>query len=163
MKITLNELRQMVRNILSESVDSPFKASSEDNFMTITQTDVDDEFYKVSNDTNRINQVAELISNKTGYIITECVTFPDVKNQQQLFKLYDNVMNDLYNNDTVDEGSINGGKYEYSVFDTGEILVSYYEKSYAEDFIFKGYKEEEEEEEIVDDEYPRNWTSPEKF
>jgi hypothetical protein len=163
MKITLNELRQMVRNILSESVDSPFKASYEDNFMTITQTDVDEEFYKVSNDTNRINQVAELISNKTGYIITECVTFPDVKNQQQLFKLYDNVMNDLYNNDTVDEGSINGGKYEYSVFDTGEILVSYYEKSYAEDFIFKGYKEEEEEEEIVDDEYPRNWTSPEKF
>lgn len=162
MKITLNELRQMVRNVISE-MDEKYTASSEDNFMTITQTDVDEEFYKVSRDTNRINKVAELISNKTGYIITECVTFPDVKNQQQLFKLYDNVMNDLYNNDTVDEGSINGGEYEYSVFDTGEILVSYYEKSYAEDFIFKGYKEEEEEEEIVDDEYPRNWTSPEKF
>jgi len=166
MKITLTELRQMVRNIISE-MDNKYTASSEDNFMTITQTDVDDEEYKILKNGQRINTVIDLVLENVDFIVTNCISFSGVKDYEYEYSLIERM-------DNVKEGEFkaNNGNYDYFVVesDNGEqrILVSYNTKKgrgyYAEEFIFEGYlKDSEEEEEIVDDEYPRNWTSPEKF
>lgn len=166
MKITLTELRQMVRNIISE-MDNKYTASSEDNFMTITQGDVDDEEYKILKNKQRINTVIDLVLENVNFIVTNCISFSGFEDYESEYSLIEKM-------DDVKEGEfkVNNGSYDYFVVesDNGEqrILVKYITKKgrvgYAEEFIFEGYlKESEEEEEIVDDEYPRNWTSPEKF
>lgn len=165
MKITLTELRQMVRNIISE-MDNKYTASSEDNFMTITQSDVADEDYKILNDQQRIDAVIDLVLENVDFVVTNCINFSGVKDYEYEYSIIERM-------DSVKEGEFkaNNGTYDYFVVenDNGEqrILVSYNTKKgrgyYGEDFIFEGYLKETEEEEESDDEYPRNWTSPEKF
>jgi CRISPR/Cas system-associated exonuclease Cas4 (RecB family) len=161
MKITLNELRQMVRNVLSEMDEKQYRASSNDNYMTVTQTDVDDEEYEINNDKSRLQEVINLVAEKANFIVTNCISFSSVKDYEYEYTKTER-MND------VKEGRFNdNGNYEYFILeeDNGEqrILVIYNTDGYGEDFIFEGYLDEEDGEDEYRDEYPRNWTNPEEL
>jgi hypothetical protein len=162
MKITLNELRQMVRNVLFEMDEKQYIASSEDNYMAITRIDDDEDEYNIVNTTSRIQEVVDLVKENADFTVTNCISFSSEND-------YDYENSVIERMEDIKEGKFktNSGSYEYYIVEdsNGEqrILVSYYTNNYSEDFIFEGYLDEEDDEEEYRDEYPRYWTNPEEL
>ena len=159
MKITLNELRQMVRKIISESYNLntiyPY-------YVEVTTNRIDEEYFNVEENGKLVNDVKKMIERNIDYEVKGSVNFDSI-----IINDFDDIYKDMYRNGysdlIIDLEPLEGG-YLYSVYEnaeTGKYAIPVDDNDDYFVFFAEKIQNDKEDEEEYMDEYPRNWTNPE--
>jgi hypothetical protein len=159
MKITLNELRQMVRKIISESYNLntiyPY-------YVEVTTNRIDKEYFNVEENGKLVNDVKKMIENNIDYKVTGSVNFDSI-----IINDFDDIYKDMYRNGysdlIIDLEPLEEG-YLYSVYEnaeTGKYAIPVDDNDDYFVFFAEKIQNDEKDEKEYMDEYPRNWTNPE--
>ena len=115
MKITLNELRQMVRKIISESYNLN---SIYPYYVEVTDNGIDEEYFNVEEDGKLVGRVVEMIENNIDYKVTGSVYF-----YGRRIDSFDDVYEDTYENgyhEIIIESEPLERNYTYSIYKNPE-------------------------------------------